>query len=652
MHSTSALWKQISAEMNHQKEVKATINGTEYGQKRIISAEISGRLFDTPGVGNAFSRTLKLVVVPHTGPNGNIPPLSEIRLYVRLVSADGLTVSEYIPKGVFYADTVQKDSDTGAVTISAFDAIMRLEAQFGVPKEGGGTEPSRTFTVSFDDGFKNIQKFQVASGGAMPTPTTPTHDGEQFFSWYPDPADTPTVTRDMRFVAKWAQKYTVIFEDGSDTPQVFTCSAGDATPTPTTPEKSGFDFDGWLPTPTETVTGDATYTAQWAGVTSVAIVAYPTKTDYFVGETLDYTGLSVVLTYANGTTEDVTADCTLLPAEGTTVSEPGDIMVDVRYNGKSLGTFWAAVASVAVTTPPDKVDYTQGDTLDLTGLVITETLPDGTTRDITPECTFTPPEGSTLDDPGTVTVTVERDGVTVTTIDLEVAGEGVVVTVVGELIVRVVDGGMYWTLYDTGLLDIYGNMSNYYYSNYNGAPWYSRRDDIKKVTIGDSTTSITHHAFYECSSLASVTIGTRVTSIGNNAFLLCRNLTSITIPDSVTGIGSSAFYNSGLTSITIPDSVTRISDRAFSLCERLASATLSRRMTEISERTFNACRKLVSVSIPVGIISIADGAFDGCTNLVDVYYSGTESQRAAMTIGTNNDPLLNATWHYNSTGPA
>ena len=104
----------------------------------------------------------------------------------------------------------------------------------------------------------------------------------------------------------------------------------------------------------------------------------------------------------------------------------------------------------------------------------------------------------------------------------------------------------------------------------------------------------------------------------------CTSLTMVTIPDSVTSIGYEAFYNcTGLTSLTIPDSITSIGGFAFS-----------------------DCTGLTSVTIPNSVTSIGGSAFSNCNSLTDVWYSGAKIDRALIVIGTANDPLANATWHY------
>ena len=96
-----------------------------------------------------------------------------------------------------------------------------------------------------------------------------------------------------------------------------------------------------------------------------------------------------------------------------------------------------------------------------------------------------------------------------------------------------------WTLSDDGTLTISGtDMPDY---GYRGAPWFSQRDNIKKVIIKDEVTRIGNFAFEGCSGLTSLTIPNSVTSIGYDAFFGCSGLTSVTIPNSVTSIGNFAF---------------------------------------------------------------------------------------------------------------
>ena len=124
----------------------------------------------------------------------------------------------------------------------------------------------------------------------------PTRAGYTFVGWFTEPDGTGTAwlfgsaasgtvlsaengvditDRSLTLYANWigdvpTPTYTVTYLpglSGTFAPQVTSGLAyGDATPAPPTPTgQPGWGFNGWYPTPTETVTGDATYTALWMG---------------------------------------------------------------------------------------------------------------------------------------------------------------------------------------------------------------------------------------------------------------------------------------------------------------------------------------------------------------------------------------------------
>ena len=65
-------------------------------------------------------------------------------------------------------------------------------------------------------------------------------------------------------------------------------------------------------------------------VESIAVKTQPTKTEYHVGETADYTGIVIEATMSDESKETVdNKDCTFDPANGSTLSTDGEITVTV-----------------------------------------------------------------------------------------------------------------------------------------------------------------------------------------------------------------------------------------------------------------------------------------------------------------------------------
>ena len=156
--------------------------------------------------------------------------------------------------------------------------------------------------------------------------------------------------------------------------------------------------------------------------TNIKITTPPTKTTYTAGEQLDLTGMVVTAEYSDGTTKDITTECTFTPAAGTVLYENIDKINiawvwegQVNYSATQAITVNRVLQSIAITTSPNKTAYNKNETLDLAGMVVTATFTSGQTAAVT-GYTTTPAAGAALGTLGnqTVTVSYTERGVTKT----------------------------------------------------------------------------------------------------------------------------------------------------------------------------------------------------------------------------------------------
>lgn len=155
----------------------------------------------------------------------------------------------------------------------------------------------------------------------------------------------------------------------------------------------------------------------------------PTKTDYFVGENIDLTGVKVNAEYLDDVVADVTSQCTFSPVNGTQITHDGAVTVTASYTEDGI-TKTAPIVLTAIkvmvdeliVTPPNKTTYREGETLDLTGIKVVAKYNNGTQRTVTNQCVYVPADGSTLGKSSSVLrVNYTEDGTTyVETVDLEI----------------------------------------------------------------------------------------------------------------------------------------------------------------------------------------------------------------------------------------
>ena len=170
---------------------------------------------------------------------------------------------------------------------------------------------------------------------------------------------------------------------------------------------------------------------------------------------------------------------------------------------------------------------------------------------------------------------------------------------------------------------------------FNGTPWYdefynSQPDGLiyigtaaykykgimpegTIIEIKDGTTSISDHAFSDCTGLKSITIPACVTEIGDYAFRGCESLSSLNLPEHWPTFGRGVFEDCvGITSICIPEGTTIISDDCFSGCTKLAEVSFPKSLIKIGYRSFYHCDSLKSIKLPPRLVRIGESAFAYC----------------------------------------
>lgn len=99
-------------------EFKVDIAGTEYGMGDIKSVSLTQPLFEKPGVGNACSAELRIVLWEKSA----IPTMARLEPYYREEGSEG----DWLPLGTFFIDTRSAEDD--CLSITAYDVMLKSEA--------------------------------------------------------------------------------------------------------------------------------------------------------------------------------------------------------------------------------------------------------------------------------------------------------------------------------------------------------------------------------------------------------------------------------------------------------------------------------------------------------------------------------------------
>ena len=157
--------------------------------------------------------------------------------------------------------------------------------------------------------------------------------------------------------------------------------------------------------------------------TGIEVTTPPTKTSYKAGEKINLAGMAVKVNFSDGSSQDITSQCAFSPSAGTTVYEDTTKInvtwvwdkMNITYQTSQAITVTRVLSSIAIPTQPTKRNYTKGETLNLSGMVVKATFNSGNSAVVT-SYTTSPANGSTLSTIGTIAVTVSysENGVTKT----------------------------------------------------------------------------------------------------------------------------------------------------------------------------------------------------------------------------------------------
>lgn len=192
----------------------------------------------------------------------------------------------------------------------------------------------------------------------------------------------------------------------------------------------------------------------------IQIITPPTETAYEIGDTIDLTGMVVHAFYSDGSSHEI-SNYTYSPH---VVSSASDTEVTITYTEDGITKTAIQditvgntpnLVSIAVSTPPTKVIYKAGEYFDPSGMVVTATFDNGTTKNVS-GYTYSPTRTLQQGD-SVITISYTKKGITKTTTQN--------ITVVYLTSIAITNPPTYTSYYDDEIFNTAGMEVTAYYSN-------------------------------------------------------------------------------------------------------------------------------------------------------------------------------------------
>lgn len=271
-------------------------------------------------------------------------------------------------------------------------------------------------------------------------------------------------------------------------------------------------------------------------LTSISVQTNPTKTTYYIGDSLNTSGLTLKLTYSDGSTENVLTGFT---TSGFSSTSAGTKTVTVIYEGFT-DTFTVVIKSSETIT--------------------------GTYNDL-------------------LSYSITDGEVTITKCVTSASGSLTIPDTIQGYPVRYIKSYAFVNCTSINSLTIPNTVLSIGSYAFNGCT------SLKYVYGAEGVHTIAEYAFQKCTALYRVNFGNELAIIGVSAFSGCTGLTTyINFGDKVQIIGGNAFYEcTSLKTVSFSDSVTYIGDRAFQGCTALTGIRLGNGIKTVGAFAFENC---------------------------------------------------------------